>query len=612
MKKVAWLTTVFIIFLIFSFANAQWKSDYVAATDASESRPNIDVHNNTVHVVYQHYFPGKNKKNPSYYELYHCQFTNELSSPEQITFEKKYIIKPAIAVDGSGVVHIAVMDRSNQQVLYLYGESGNFSDPVALNSTDSWDYLMAVEIEVESDGTPHIIVYAGTDSETQGFDHLYYVTQSDDGFVEENLSLLFPNLAMQPRDISIDVVDNVVHIGCRTEQLNPFKYNIYYIQNSTGDFEIQQVYEQDLQNEISLRNARIAIDANGLAHIIHVKSVYDSELGYTRYVLDAVFNGSDLTAINEIYTTDQTLFSVDAAATLDDVAILMRETGPTEDLLLKMASSELSDPADLVGTGSRLSYFWEKIVADATGNIHIVCRESNETRDIIYFTNNPNFVGQGGNEGGDLHVASIDITTNAKGKSVNARASVKIVDADGDPVEDALVSGVWSGLTDDSDEFATGSDGFGTANSDKVDKKSRGYFTFNVSNVIKSGWEYDTTHPNNVTSGSVQWNVAGKIIAENSESIPTTTDLIGNYPNPFNPTTTIQYQLSEIQNVKLQIYSLTGKRIRTLINAEQTTGHHSVIWDGKDNLGTKVSSGIYIYKLQAGSFVKMYKMSLLK
>ncbi len=85
-----------------------------------------------------------------------------------------------------------------------------------------------------------------------------------------------------------------------------------------------------------------------------------------------------------------------------------------------------------------------------------------------------------------------------------------------------------------------------------------------------------------------------------------------NYPNPFNPATTIQYQISENQNVKLQIYNIMGKLIKTLVDSEQNVGYHSVIWNGKDNYGQNVASGIYIYKLQAGSFVKMYKLNLLK
>ncbi|HBC46245.1 MAG TPA: hypothetical protein DEO84_11235 [candidate division Zixibacteria bacterium] len=80
-----------------------------------------------------------------------------------------------------------------------------------------------------------------------------------------------------------------------------------------------------------------------------------------------------------------------------------------------------------------------------------------------------------------------------------------------------------------------------------------------------------------------------------------------NYPNPFNPTTTIEYNLSSAFDVTLDIYDLLGRKIETLINTKQEAGHHSAIWDGRDR-----SSGIYFYKLRAGEYTETKKMLLLK
>jgi len=85
-----------------------------------------------------------------------------------------------------------------------------------------------------------------------------------------------------------------------------------------------------------------------------------------------------------------------------------------------------------------------------------------------------------------------------------------------------------------------------------------------------------------------------------------------NYPNPFNPTTTIEYELPRDSRVVLQIYNLLGQGIRTLLNQSQPAGMHSAVWDGKNDLGRITSSGIYIYRLQVGSFTETRKMIFLQ
>jgi flagellar hook assembly protein FlgD len=85
-----------------------------------------------------------------------------------------------------------------------------------------------------------------------------------------------------------------------------------------------------------------------------------------------------------------------------------------------------------------------------------------------------------------------------------------------------------------------------------------------------------------------------------------------NYPNPFNPITNISYELSENSHVELKIYNTMGQEIRTLTRAYQTAGYKSVSWDGKDNSGNYVSSGDYLYRIQADQFVQTKKMLLIK
>jgi hypothetical protein len=88
--------------------------------------------------------------------------------------------------------------------------------------------------------------------------------------------------------------------------------------------------------------------------------------------------------------------------------------------------------------------------------------------------------------------------------------------------------------------------------------------------------------------------------------------LFQNRPNPFNPETEISYYLSEGCEVKLTIYNILGRRVKTLSEGYQDAGMKTLVWDGKDDHGGQLSSGIYFYRLQAGTFSQTRKMNLIK
>ncbi|HTY11184.1 MAG TPA: right-handed parallel beta-helix repeat-containing protein [Bacteroidota bacterium] len=94
---------------------------------------------------------------------------------------------------------------------------------------------------------------------------------------------------------------------------------------------------------------------------------------------------------------------------------------------------------------------------------------------------------------------------------------------------------------------------------------------------------------------------------------PTSYSLDQNYPNPFNPSTTIGYQLPEDNtHVRLTIYSMTGQAVKTLVDENQKAGTYRVVWNGTNNAGAHISSGVYFYRMTAGKFVQVKKLLLLK
>lgn len=94
--------------------------------------------------------------------------------------------------------------------------------------------------------------------------------------------------------------------------------------------------------------------------------------------------------------------------------------------------------------------------------------------------------------------------------------------------------------------------------------------------------------------------------------LPTGYRLAQNYPNPFNPTTEIEYSLSGAGLVRLDVMNILGQTVTTLVDGWRQPGNYSARWDGRDQSGETVASGVYLYRLRAGEYSSTRKMMLLK
>lgn len=101
-------------------------------------------------------------------------------------------------------------------------------------------------------------------------------------------------------------------------------------------------------------------------------------------------------------------------------------------------------------------------------------------------------------------------------------------------------------------------------------------------------------------------------VDNNDPVVPAVTTLKGNYPNPFNPETTISFSVKENVPVTIEIYNIKGQLIRTLVNETKAPGNHTIVWKGDDDNGRSVSSGVFFYKMQAGKYSSTRKMILMK
>ncbi|MDY6914945.1 MAG: T9SS type A sorting domain-containing protein, partial [Candidatus Cloacimonadota bacterium] len=96
------------------------------------------------------------------------------------------------------------------------------------------------------------------------------------------------------------------------------------------------------------------------------------------------------------------------------------------------------------------------------------------------------------------------------------------------------------------------------------------------------------------------------------EVIPANIALKGNYPNPFNPETTIQYSVNNPANVKIEVYNTKGQKVRTLVDEHKNAGEYNVVWQGKNEAGNSVASGVYFYRLTSNNETEAKKMLLIK
>jgi len=106
--------------------------------------------------------------------------------------------------------------------------------------------------------------------------------------------------------------------------------------------------------------------------------------------------------------------------------------------------------------------------------------------------------------------------------------------------------------------------------------------------------------------------VTHALTGEDIVELPTVTVLKANYPNPFNPSTTIAFDIAQAGNVSIEVYNIKGQKVKTLVDGDYGVGRHSVVWNGDDASGRNVGSGIYFYRMTTSGYSSIQKMLLMK
>ena len=126
-------------------------------------------------------------------------------------------------------------------------------------------------------------------------------------------------------------------------------------------------------------------------------------------------------------------------------------------------------------------------------------------------------------------------------------------------------------------------------------------------------WAWDGFEATPSSSGPRDLHVdISDMLGIDGENLPTEFALHNNYPNPFNPVTNILYDIPEVSDVTLEIYNVMGQRVRTLVEGSHEPGRYQITWNATNDFGQGLSSGMYIYRIQAGDFVSVKKLVLMK
>ncbi len=202
----------------------------------------------------------------------------------------------------------------------------------------------------------------------------------------------------------------------------------------------------------------------------------------------------------------------------------------------------------------------------------------------------------------EMHVQNITLTRQAAGGPNRvAVATVTVYDQAGLPVSGATVYGVFNAPNTSTKTGVTNSSGIATIQSDKT-RTPPADWCFEVTDITATGYVYNSTANLVIYACESGW-----VYKIGNPTILPTEMALSNHPNPFNPTTTIGFALTQDTHARLDIFNIAGQKVATLVDEYLTAGEYSVEWDGRH-----VASGIYLYRLSTLESSQTKKMVLMK
>jgi hypothetical protein len=612
-----------LVLLMSNLALSQWTTTHVTDESGTEfdSRIVVDA-SGGVHMVFLARV-GKGRKATSYKLFYTKKLTSgAFSTPVRVTNTSsgQDELDPDIVIDGQGLLHVVFRLEEDVDTYSLYYALFNGSAVWPTKFFDSSGSRLS--IAVDGQGAPCIAFrfWDGTESDiffSYDLSEPFNVTQSREpiGFNDSHPTIAIDNNGLVHLAYSHNTEPGLGSAVSYTHKQTPY--------SNSDDF-IASVRATPLEDGVVYQLPRLAID--DLAVHIAYRRYEDffaeprgrTDCYYTRLDRNNLQTPSSLSDITRIsFFTDVNLpdaigpgieTSSNGLVHISWIGGFDAQGPSSYELYYATVDNGLVSPATPI-TVNNVRDSYPIMAMETDGTVHISYLEGG---DVWYATNDgPPPTGT------ECFVEDIAMSLSYKGgkpskRGWTATATVLIQDDLGNPVSGASVSGHWTGLTSDSDNGTTGSDGTDGRvwlDSDRIN--ATGTFTFTVDNVSHPSLTYNPSL-NVMDSNSISNMSKSATVTNEVTSLPSEFRLLQNYPNPFNPATDIPFHIPEATQVVVAIFNTRGQEIRRLADRNYAAGYHSLRWNGMDNQGNPVSSGVYLYQLRTATFSQLRKMSLLR
>ena len=477
-----------------------------------------------------------------------------------------------LSIDQNDRVHISYESRDPSifQVMYINNVSGTFSTPIAI--TQGGLNKATPFGKIGSDSVMHFVYYTNTN----GSDNCYYRNY------DLRTSILGPELFLSNGEASgdfqatLDVDSNgKVHIAVKSGTSGSLKY----FNNVSGSFQ-----EIPTSVTVSLSYPRIRVDVNGKVHITYRAS---SRLYYTNNVSGIFTTPVPITPVGQLPAGIQSL-EIDEQNRLF-TSYQSSQSASGKGFYLLFAENEVFNDTILIA---------DLPPEYATRNSSQVITKGNGDIAMFYAE-------------GDVRNDTVICDIFMKRGNIYEVIPVELVSFNAD-VSNNFVKLNWLTISEKNNYgFEIERSKNSTDKSDNWEKigfvKGKGTTTEIQSYAFNDEYLPAGKYSYRLKQIDFDGTTSYSNIIEVDIDLPNAFSLEQNYPNPFNPSTTINYQIPELSFVTLKVYDVLGSEVATLVNKELPVGNYEIEFDA-----TTLPSGIYFYRLQAGSFVETKKMVLMK
>lgn len=535
-------------------------------------------------------------------------------------------LEPSLALDSNGVAHIVYLAGYTGNLWYTNNHNGSFITPIKIINDDT--RALGVDISSDGNGKIHVAVeavYPGVNTQTE----IYYTNN-----LSGNFSSL-QKLSSDGGDTPIITIDSQDKVHIAFYRISSGWKQVGYINNKAGSFSNPQYL-------MGYHHPSMTLDSYGNVHIAAQQQsgspwgMFVNQIAYANNIGGQFINRPITRLTSGVATAQKRYIAVSPDDSIHIVFANSTLGGYDISHLCFPSNSSMFEPpvADFLvdrargASGLRVSFtdLSQGYVASRMWNFGDGQTSTNENPNHTYYSDSlrtytVSLIIEGcGSDSiskvnyitvtGDNHAPILsDNTIDPTIGNLNTEFvySVTYSDFDGDPPEHAHIGidgSSWQDMEKISGDCLVG------AVYQYTTKLCEGEHNYWFQFVDSDGYHWVLSPASGKFTGPSVLTTAVHTI--NSGNLPKEINLYHNFPNPFNSSTTINYQIPKLSHIKIQIFNISGQLIRILQDSKQLPGYYTIIWDGRDDFNKSLPSGIYFCKFNADNYNKVIKLSVLK